>query len=47
MVHFVTDAVAGAGRTPGRHKTEGVPPKPPATILLSVALGVLGRFALS
>ena len=43
------DAVAGARRTPRRHETGGVPPKPPATILfsLSVAPGVLGlRFAL-
>ena len=30
------DAVAGARRTPGRHKTGGVPPKPPATTLLSL-----------
>ena len=43
---FVMDAVAGARRIPGRHKTGGVPPKPPATILLSLALSVLGlRFA--
>ena len=40
---FVMNAVAGARRAPGRHKTGGVPPKPPATILsLSVALNVLG-----
>ena len=30
------DSVAGARRTPGRLKTGGVPPKPPATILLSL-----------
>ena len=30
------DAVAGARWTPGRHETGGVPPKPPATILLSL-----------
>ena len=36
-------AVAGARRTPGRLKTGGVPPKPPATIFpFSVSLGVLG-----
>ena len=28
MVHFPMDAVAGARRAPGRHKTGGVPPKP-------------------
>ena len=31
------DAVAGARRTPGRLETGGVPPKPPATILLSLS----------
>ena len=36
VVHFVMNAVAGARWTPGRHETGGVPPKPPATILLSV-----------
>ena len=36
VVYFVMDAVAGARRTPGRHKTGGVPPKPPATLLLSL-----------
>ena len=36
MVNFVMDAVAGARRTPGRHKTGGVTPKPPATFLLSL-----------
>ena len=47
MVYFLTGAVAGSRRTPGRHKTGGVPPKPPATIFLSVTLGVLGlRFVL-
>ena len=35
-------AVAGARRTPARHKTGGVPPKPPATNILFVTLGVLG-----
>ena len=39
--YFVMDAVAGA-RTLWRHKTGGVPPKPPATFLLSGARGVLG-----
>ena len=34
--HIVMDAVADARRTPGRRKTGGVPPKPPATILLSL-----------
>ena len=43
VVDFVMIAVAGARRTPGRLKTGGVPPKPPATNLyFSVALGVLG-----
>ena len=43
LFDFPMDSVAGARRTPGRLKTGGVPPKPPATILLSsVALGVLG-----
>ena len=43
VVDFVMFAVAGARRTPGRLKTGGVPPKPPATNLyFSVALGVLG-----
>ena len=47
VVDSLMDAVAGARRTPGRLETGGVPSKPPATILLSVALGVLGlRFAL-
>ena len=36
VVHFVTDAVAGARRTPGRLETGGIPPKPPATTLLSL-----------
>ena len=36
VVYFVTDAVAGARRTPGRHETGGVPPKSPATTLLSL-----------
>ena len=46
-VYFVMDAVAGARRTPGRHETGGVPPKSPATTLLSLwPLCVLGlRFA--
>ena len=44
---FVMAAVAGARRTPGRHKTGGVTPKPPATIPLSLVPDVLGlRFAL-
>ena len=34
---FVMDAVAGARRTPWRHKNGGETPKPPATIRLSVA----------
>ena len=47
VVDSLMDAVAGARRTPGRLETGGVPSKPPATILLSVPLGVLGlRFAL-
>ena len=37
------DAVASARQTPGR-KPGGVPPKPPATIPLSVALSVLGHW---
>ena len=46
VVCYAMDAVAGARQTPERLKTGGVPPKPPATILLSVALSVLGlRFA--
>ena len=36
VVDFVMNAVAGARRTPGRLKTGGVPPKPPATIFLSL-----------
>ena len=36
VVYFVMDVVAGARRTLGRHKTGGVPPKPPATLLLSL-----------
>ena len=36
IVDFPMDAVAGARRTPGRLKNGGVPPKPPATILLSL-----------
>ena len=48
VVYFVTDAVAGARRTLGRHKTGGVPPKPPAaTLVLSVPFILLGlRFVL-
>ena len=46
--HFVMEAVAGARRTRGRRKTGGAPPKPPATIPVSVALSNLGlRFALT
>ena len=45
--NVVVDSVAGARRTLGRLETVGVPPKPPATYSLSVALNVLGlRFAL-
>ena len=48
VVCVAMDAVAGARRTPGRHKTGGVPPKPPATLLLSVPCNVLGlRFIVS
>ena len=36
VVYLVMDAVAGARRTPGRHETGGVPPKSPATTLLSL-----------
>ena len=36
VVHSLMDAVAGARRTPGRHETGGVPPKPAATTLLSL-----------
>ena len=36
IVDFPMDAVAGARRTPGRLKTGGEPPKPPATTLLSL-----------
>ena len=43
VIDFVMNAVAGARRTPGRHKTGGVPPKTPATIpSFSVTLAVLG-----
>ena len=38
VVKIVMNDVAGARRTPGRHKTGGVPPKPPATIHLSLSL---------
>ena len=38
------DAVAGARWTPGRHKTGGVPPKPPATILLALWPSVFWDF---
>ena len=38
--HFVMDAVAGARGTLGRHETGDVPPKPPATIFLSIVLGL-------
>ena len=42
--HFVMDAVAGARRTPGRHKTGGIPASHNPS--LTVALSVLGlRFA--
>ena len=33
VAYVAMDAVAGARRTPGPHKTGGVPPKPPATLL--------------
>ena len=36
VVYLVMDAVAGARRTPGRHETGVVPPKSPATTLLSL-----------
>ena len=36
VVDFPTNVVAGARRTPGRLKTGGVPPKPPATIFISL-----------
>ena len=42
VVDFVMIAVAGARRTPGRLKTGGVPPKPPATIFPSLCPSVLG-----
>ena len=44
IVDFPMDAVAGARRTPGRLKTGGVPPKPPATILLSLWPSVFWDF---
>ena len=43
-VDFPMDAVAGARRTPGRLKTGGVPPKPPATIFLSLWPSVFWDF---
>ena len=36
VVNFLMNLVAGTHRTRGLHETGGVPPKPPATILLSV-----------
>ena len=42
VVYVAMDAVAGARRTPRRQKTGGVPPKPPATLLLLVPSNVLG-----
>ena len=48
VVYVEMDAVAGARRTPGRHRTGGVPPKPPAALRLSVPSNVLGlRFIVS
>ena len=44
IVDFPMDAVAGARRTPGRLKTGGVPPKPPATIFLSLWPSVFWDF---
>ena len=44
VVNFVMDAVTGAHHTPGRHKTGGVPPKPPATVLLSLLPSVFWDF---
>ena len=41
---FPMDAVAGARQTPGRLKTGGVPPKPPAAILLSLWTSVFWDF---
>ena len=44
VVDFVIIVVAGARRTPGRLKTGGVPPKPPATIFLSLSPSVFWDF---
>ena len=44
VVYVAMDAVAGARRTSGRHKTGGVPPKPPATISLSLLPSVFWDF---
>ena len=44
VVDFVMIAVAGARRTPGRLKTGGVPPKPPATIFPSLCPSVFWDF---
>ena len=44
VVDFPLGAVAGARRTPGRLKTGGVPPKPPATIFLSLWPSVFWDF---
>ena len=44
IVDFPMDSVAGARRTPGRLKTGGVPPKPPAAILLSLWPSVFWDF---
>ena len=44
MDNFVVDAVADTRRTPERHDTGGVPPKPPATILLSLWPSVFWDF---
>ena len=47
VVDFPKNAVAGARRSPGRLKTGGVPPKPPATILLSLSPSVVQDVAAS
>ena len=44
VVDFPMDAVAGARRTPERLKTGGVPPKPPATIFISLWPSVFWDF---
>ena len=44
VVDFVMNVVAGARRTPGRLKTGGVPPKPPATVFISLWPSVFWDF---